>query len=482
MNAKMDKRKDIFVTDDDPETLSVLNKYFEDTEFQVRDFAASGKETIEKLHKKVPDILLFNIAFDEQINDSNTSHYIIKEFDIPVIYLVPRKNIFSTPTSNYTCIKKPIDKNELLNTLELAQELLETEKIKTSHFSLNTQFDEIKSKYGEPVLNFIKKYSSIINNRSIIISTRSRFNIKIFPPNIYKSLANVYRINDIKYLNKFFESVNDILPIGGTFIGYGETKGSRKKRLLKKFPPVINYIFYSFDFIFTRVFPKLPITKRIYFFITKGQNRILTRPEILGRLYSCGFEVLDEQFINNNLFFAVKKIRNPFYDYNPTYGPLVKMRRVGKGGKIIGVYKFRTMHPYSEYLHDYMLKHHGYGKKGKPANDFRITTWGKILRRFWLDELPQIINVLKGEMKLVGVRPISLRAYNDYPEEIKKLRSKYKPGCVPPYVALLMQNMADSIKAEEIYLKDKEKHPYTTDIKYLFKAIYNILTNKIRSA
>ncbi|MFH0867531.1 MAG: sugar transferase, partial [Bacteroidota bacterium] len=206
------------------------------------------------------------------------------------------------------------------------------------------------------------------------------------------------------------------------------------------------------------------------------------RPEILGRLYSCGFEVIDEQFINNNLFFAVKKIRNPFYDYNPTYGPLVKMKRIGKGGKIIGVYKFRTMHPYSEYLHDYMLKHHGYSKKGKPANDFRITTWGKILRRFWLDELPQLINVVKGEMKLVGVRPISPRVYNDYPEEVKKLRSKYKPGCVPPYVALLMQNMADSIKAEEIYLKDKEKHPYTTDIKYLFKAIYNILTNKIRSA
>jgi len=72
---------------------------------------------------------------------------------------------------------------------------------------------------------------------------------------------------------------------------------------------------------------------------------------------------------------------------------------------MIGVYKFRTMHPYSEFLQDYMIRRNGYNKKGKPANDYRVTRWGSFMRKLWLDEVPQLINVFRGEMKLVGLRP-----------------------------------------------------------------------------
>jgi lipopolysaccharide/colanic/teichoic acid biosynthesis glycosyltransferase len=213
-----------------------------------------------------------------------------------------------------------------------------------------------------------------------------------------------------------------------------------------------------------------------------GVNRVLSKAEVLGRLVSCGFSIVDYKEYNDLLYFIVKKVKVPKQNYQPSYGPLFKMRRVGKNGKIIYVYKFRTMHPYAEFLQDYIVSKYGYSDIGKPANDFRLTKWGKFLRKYWLDELPQLINVLKGEMKLVGVRPLSERFLNEYPEDIKQKRLKYKPGCIPPYVALLKQEVSEYIEAERIYLLDKEKHPYTTDIKYLFKGIYNILTNKIRSA
>jgi lipopolysaccharide/colanic/teichoic acid biosynthesis glycosyltransferase len=159
------------------------------------------------------------------------------------------------------------------------------------------------------------------------------------------------------------------------------------------------------------------------------------------------------------------------------------MPRMGKNGKIIGVYKFRTMHPYAEFLHDYILKTNGYSISGKPANDFRLTPWGKFLRRYWLDELPQLINVVKGELKLVGVRPISTRYFQDIPKDLQILRIKHKPGCIPPYIAFNKASSVNSVlAAEKEYLIRKEQNPYFTDILCFFSAIWNIVINKKRSA
>ena len=140
------------------------------------------------------------------------------------------------------------------------------------------------------------------------------------------------------------------------------------------------------------------------------------------------------------------------------------------------------MHPYSEYLQEYIIRNYGYNRFGKPNNDFRVTSWGKFLRKLWLDELPQLINVIKGEMKLVGVRPLSQTRFMELPPDVRKERIKYKPGCIPPYVSLNMPDAIGNIKAEKIYLNELKKNPVLADIKYFLWASYNIFSNRIRSA
>lgn len=81
-------------------------------------------------------------------------------------------------------------------------------------------------------------------------------------------------------------------------------------------------------------------------------------------------------------------------------------KRVGENGQLFGMYKFRTMIPDAEAKRDIVTKKNSKGKLlYKTADDPRVTRIGRILRRTSLDELPQLLNVLKGEMSLVGPRP-----------------------------------------------------------------------------
>ena len=205
----------------------------------------------------------------------------------------------------------------------------------------------------------------------------------IFPANTEKDVATLSnstfnaiihfkRINTFKFINKFFEAVNSKLPVGGIFITKVETKDLRKKRLMAKYPPVLRNIYYFFDFILKRVFPKLPVTRKIYYLITKGRNRVLSKTETMGRLYSCGFKIIDERYIGNRLYLVCEKVKEPFFDDDPSYGILYPMKRIGKGGKLIHVYKLRTMHAFSEYLQEYIYEKNSL-KEGGKFKDPRIT-------------------------------------------------------------------------------------------------------------
>jgi lipopolysaccharide/colanic/teichoic acid biosynthesis glycosyltransferase len=291
------------------------------------------------------------------------------------------------------------------------------------------------------------------------------------------------RMNDVRRINKFLEQVNESLEKNHLFIGSFETYRARRHRIGFYKVPVLKYAWIASEFIFLRLFPKVPILKSVYFAATDGKGRLMSKAEMLGRLVCCGFEIVEHHSINGITWFAARKVKEPTFDKNPSYGPLFKMRRIGKGGRIFHVLKFRTMHPYSEYLHDYVLKLNGYAESGKPAADFRLTPWGKFMRRYWLDELPQLLNVLKGDMKLVGVRPVSPRYFEDIPKQLQELRITQKPGCIPPYVALDRKPSVDEVlKAEEEYLLEKIRKPFFTDMRYFFRALYNIVVKRKRSA
>ncbi|MCK5847240.1 MAG: sugar transferase [Bacteroidales bacterium] len=334
---------------------------------------------------------------------------------------------------------------------------------------------------GESAFEFISEYVSIDSKDTLVVSTSTAFNIDKQHQSSFKSIININQINNIRRINKFFESVNAKLDDNGLFICNVETYILRKKRILNKYPKGINWGMYTFDFFVKRVSPKVWGLKKVYFFTTAGRNRVLSKAETLGRIYSCGFEVVKELYIKDRLWVVVKKVKEPSFDSDPTYGPLISLKRHGKDGKLIKVYKARTMHAYSEYLQEYVYQNNSLQEGGKFKNDFRITTLGRIFRKLWLDELPMILNLLKRDLKIVGVRPLSKQYMGLYPEEFQEYRKKYKPGLVPPFYADLPKDLDEIIASERNYLESYEKNPIRTDWKYFWKAFNNIVFKKARS-
>lgn len=334
---------------------------------------------------------------------------------------------------------------------------------------------------GEEVYRFIEKNIMLEHRQTLVVSTTTTFNILSQPEGHFEAIVNLRAINDFKRINLFFETVNGRLPKYGLYINCALTNQIRKERIMRKYPPVLNGIYYFFHFLFMRLFPKLPVTKRFYFWITNGYNRSVSKAEAFGRLYSCGFEVIDNKQIGDLLYFVARKIQEPAFDYHPTYGPLIRLKRVGKNGKIIYVYKMRTMHPYSEYLQDYIYKMNDLEDGGKFRNDFRVSTTGRIMRKLWIDELPMLINLLRGDLKLVGIRPLSTQYFELYNEELRAKRIRTKPGLVPPFYADLPKTLEEIQDSENRYLEAYFRRPFVTDWKYFWKAFYNIVVRNARS-
>jgi lipopolysaccharide/colanic/teichoic acid biosynthesis glycosyltransferase len=164
-------------------------------------------------------------------------------------------------------------------------------------------------------------------------------------------------------------------------------------------------------------------------------------------------------------------------------GPVFfKHPRVGQGGRMFTLYKFRSMK---------LVKSEEEGSF-EPGDTSRVTSIGKYIRRMKLDELPQLINVIKGDMSLVGPRPEIKKWVSVFPEKWKIILT-VKPGITD--VASLEYHNEESILAEaddpetvykEIILPKKlelcekyvSKHSLRGDIKIIIHTLILILTGK----
>jgi len=477
--------KKVLIVEDDEKNAVYLKNILEAEGYKILGPSNTAEKAIEIAIKNNPGLIIMDIGLNGITNGIETAHE-LKKYNIPIIFLTALNNKETYSKAKKIrplgYITKPFDEKELLDLINLA--FPENEKpIPKEIYLKELQKKNIIEEIGERAFKFFENYYNDNLNKLLVVSTTTKFNIDNQIEDNYKLIINLKKLNNIQRINKFLESVNLKLNFEGIFIGHAETKGLKKKIILKKHPIIINYIFYFIYFLYKRVWPKLPYLRKLYFFLTKGRNRSMSRAEVLGRLYSCGFDVIEESFIESELHFIAKKIKKPFYNLNASYDLIFKMPRVGKGGKMIHVYKLRTMHPYSEYIQEYIYKLNNLDTGGKIKNDFRISSFGRFARRFWIDELPMIINLFKGDLKIVGVRPLSTHFFNLYSDELKEKRIKTKPGLVPPYYAQYPTPKAfeEVLKNENEYLDAYFKNPFITDWKYFWRIMYNIIIKRARS-
>ena len=112
------------------------------------------------------------------------------------------------------------------------------------------------------------------------------------------SLCTNTRMNDVRRINKLLEQVNETLDDGNYFVGSFETYRARRHRIAFYKVPVLKYVWITSEFIFLRIFPKVPVLKQLYFALTSGKGRLLSKAEMLGRLVCCGFEIVSHESIN----------------------------------------------------------------------------------------------------------------------------------------------------------------------------------------
>jgi len=169
-------------------------------------------------------------------------------------------------------------------------------------------------------------------------------------------------------------------------------------------------------------------------------------------------------------------------------GPIIySQKRVGLNGKEFSLYKFRTMSVSSdESIHEEHYKDLSINKKIEPSltpndpirieNDDRITKIGLVLRKTSLDELPNLLNVLQGQMSFVGPRPL-VKYESDLYGEYSKKRNSVKPGITG---LAQIQGRLDLSLQERLYwdIEYIEKKSFYYDMIIILKTVVSVLSRR----
>lgn len=186
-------------------------------------------------------------------------------------------------------------------------------------------------------------------------------------------------------------------------------------------------------------------------------------------------------FVGLIITFLVACILFIVFQFGDNKGPLFfKQKRVGKFGKIFYILKFRSMVVNAEErLKENENLYKKYVKnnyKLEPWEDPRITKVGRVIRKLSIDELPQFINVLKGEMSLVGPRPIVEEELREYKQRLPEFLA-VKPG-ITGYWQVCGRSEVGYPERVDVELYYVDHQSFLLDIKILCKTIIQVFARK----
>lgn len=160
---------------------------------------------------------------------------------------------------------------------------------------------------------------------------------------------------------------------------------------------------------------------------------------------------------------------------SPGASPIYTQYRVGKNGRVFKFYKLRSMVPEADHMLDSLLDQNEMeGPAFKISNDPRITRVGRVIRKTCIDELPQLWNILKGDMSFVGPRPPLPREVEQY-NDFQRNRLSVVPGLTCYWQIQPNRNSLTFDKWLELDLKYIEERNVKTDLMILFKTVGAVL-------
>ncbi len=336
---------------------------------------------------------------------------------------------FSLTAWRLICSNFFISQPFLKNTIFIYEDVFGSEKeeyIKDIEGNKNSNGFNVRvdiSTENDNFLNNPKRLNKIINKiDTVIIRIR---NYQDMPKEVEKFLTKtMYFGKEVFTFTSFYEKTYEALPLnllGNNFyevLHLKNTKSHYIQKLFTKFVDIVLCIFVGFIFV-------LAVPPVMFFNL----------------------------FLNRGPLFYIQK-------------------RIGKKGKEFNIYKFRSMVVDAEKA----------GAKMATNNDARITPFGKILRKFRVDELPQIISVINGDMSFIGPRP-ERKVFVDQLDKMNpfySVRHVIKPG-ITGWAQVKYkygENLEDSIRKLEYDLYYIKNRSVTLDIRILFKTITTILFSR----
>ncbi len=364
-----------------------------------------------------------------------------------------------------------------------------------SSYDTQAIVSQIGSKLDQPLVEFIEKNLPDLQGGKgdvLVLDdiTTTDDHLKSAPVGL---LVGRTRINDVRRLNQYLQFCVKRITIGGYFVVRYMPLENIAMNLKERYPGLLYRPAFILHFIWYRAIPKIPWLDILYFSpifswldalhfsLTKRRNRALSKAEVWGRLCFFGMEVIGESKGDGEIYLIAQRIALPVQNKRPSFYPIVALEKVGLDGEIIRMHKIRTMFPFSEFLQKRIFEEHGLASTGKFNNDFRLTEFGKILRKYWLDELPQIFDWLRGDVKLVGIRATSRHFLSLYPRNYLDLYVQIKPGLIPPIFDDSINSFAQIVEVELTYLQRYRDRPFRTDVRYLIQTFIDIVFRGIRS-